>query len=301
MNLLLKSLALSIQRIANGYDPLAKGNDLHFANSNIYPIFIVGAPRTGSTLLYQLLIEHTQLIFISNLMALLPRKMILIAYLTHYWMQRVDVMRANHYGYIPGLFSPNEAGAIMRKWFEQSVGEQEKKFIRNSVIQLSNTFNVPFINKNLMNSLRLDNLYKILPETRFIFIRRHPMFTAQSIILARRKGLGDEQAWLGPKPFGFQEVLERDVLYQAIWQVKKVEEIIETFLYRVEPIYLEITYEVLCQDLINTLNRISEYFDLEYKSEPLLGRLLVREEIRLPQTEWQQLEWYYAMLYSDIK
>ncbi len=299
MNPLLKSLALSVQRAANGYDTLAKGDDRQFANSSACPVFIVGAPRTGSTLLYQLLIKHTRLVFISNLMALVPKKMILIARLTRRQMQQIEDIKESNYGYVPGLFYPNEAGAIMRKWFEQAVSAEEQRLIKNTVVSLSEIFKSPFINKNLLNSLRLQHIHQILPEARFIYIRRNPLFTAQSIFLARRKALDDEQDWLGPLPVGYQEVQAQPPLYQSLWQVKKVDDAVSGFLSQFKPICVEITYEMLCQEPRSTIKHIVDQFQLVSKdNNSLPDPLSISDEIKLSQAEWDRLLQYHSMLYE---
>jgi LPS sulfotransferase NodH len=300
MNSLLKYLVLSIQQATNGFDSIAKGKERRFANSSMYPIFIIGAPRTGSTLLYQLLIKHTRLVFISNLMALLPKKMILIARLTGQQIQQVEDVGESDYGYVPGLFSPNEAGAVMRKWFDQPVTPQEQQLIKNTVVCLSEMFNAPFINKNLLNSLRLQHIYKIFPEARFVYLHRDPLYAAQSIFLARRNALGDEYEWLGPVPFGYEQVQTQPTLYQSLWQVKKIDDAIVDFLNQFNPACITITYETLCQEPGKFLDQIIDEFQLVSKGLDLLpGPLSVRNQVRMSQTEWNQLLQYHAVLYNN--
>jgi len=74
----LRKYLLEIQGLFSGFDSLAKKNTAEDLPEELNPIFIVGAPRSGSTLLFQLLIRHTKLIYISNLMALFPNQMIKI-------------------------------------------------------------------------------------------------------------------------------------------------------------------------------------------------------------------------------
>ena len=109
-----RHLALRLQSLFNDFDPKSAGEVRHFSHPGLFPIFIIGAPRSGSTLLYQLLVKHTRVGYISNLMSLFPHKMITLAEYTKAWHGSRNLKKSN-LGYIAGLFSPSEAGAIQRK------------------------------------------------------------------------------------------------------------------------------------------------------------------------------------------
>lgn len=297
MNKGVRSLALSIQNLFNEYPTAARGQASEFKSRSRYPIFIVGAPRTGSTLLYQLMVKQMKVAFISNAMALLPKCMLVVARYTRHWMHNIWDIKEADAGYVPGLFRPNEAGAIMRKWFEQAQPE-ERTLIRNTVIALSELLGAPFVNKNLVNSLRLPEIYAIFPEARFIHISRNPLFTAQSIILTRRSKLGDDRAWLGPEPPDCEDVKARSPVYQALWQVKRIEQTISGFFCRYSPCHIEIAYEELCQQPSEKLTWIANRFDLEVKADLRIAPLSIRETIELPEPEWDELAHCYAAIYD---
>jgi hypothetical protein len=244
------------------------------------------------------MIKHMRLAFISNIMALVPGEMLLIARCSRRWMERARDVKETDAGYVPGLFSPNEAGAIMRMWFEEQVNPEEQGFIRNTVILLSEILDAPFVNKNLLNSLRLDNIYSVFPEARFIHITRAPLFTAQSIFLTRRHKLGGDGAWLGPKPTGYADVLSLSPLYQVLWQVNRVEEEIARFVRERSPSYLKITYERLCQNPRETLGMIADRLELKLRAGLEMDRLSAREAAKLSDAEWDQLVAYHSALYE---
>jgi len=81
------------------------------------PLFIVGAPRSGTTLLYQLVTKHYYFSFIRNIANLYPQ----IPYILSKFIENVDentedTLKSN-YGYISGLKSPSEGGMIWNKYF----------------------------------------------------------------------------------------------------------------------------------------------------------------------------------------
>lgn len=299
MSTLLRPLALATQNYFAGFDRLANEAIDKSQAANRQPIFIVGAPRTGSTLLYQLMIKHLKVAFISNLMALVPKKMLFIAKHTNSWMKKIDCIRESNYGYVPGLFSPNEAGKIMRSWFEEATTPEEKRLIRNTIIYLSDIFDAPFISKNLFNSLRLFAIYEILPEARFIHIHRDPLYTAQSIFLARRNALGSEHQWLGPKPDGYQASVDYPPLYQVLWQVKQIECAIAKFFQASAAEYLDITYESLCTDTETVLQRVVDTFSLDYKQIQPVKTFPIQDRPKLSTKEWSELLEHYSTLYPQ--
>jgi len=76
MNSLFVSAVLKIQQRFLGFDSLRHIYEDDFKNESLKPIFVVGSPRTGSTLLFQLMVKHLKVCYISNIMALLPSQML---------------------------------------------------------------------------------------------------------------------------------------------------------------------------------------------------------------------------------
>ena len=81
------------------------------------PLFIVGAPRSGTTLLYQLLTENYYFSFIRNIANLYPQIPFIISkFIENVDENNEDTLKSN-YGYISGLKSPSEGGMIWNKYF----------------------------------------------------------------------------------------------------------------------------------------------------------------------------------------
>src|SRR5690554_5979490 len=119
------------------------------------PIFIVGPPRSGTTLVYQSLISALDLSFITNIMALFPRYMVSLAKLgTSY---RNNGFASSNYGYIPGMLAPNEAGPIMAKWFSSGDDCPEER-VRCVVASLAKNRGGCFVNKSGFNVFRIEKI-----------------------------------------------------------------------------------------------------------------------------------------------
>ena len=237
--------------------------------SRMQPIFIVGAPRTGSTLLFELLISTYRTSYITNLSALLYKspvhatKLIKSLGLVH------TFSGTSKYGYIQGLSAPSEAGVLFNHWFgnDESVKQDKHNLlpahvVRMTVDSMCCLMKGPFIVKNLNNSMRLERINQIFPNAIYIYIKRDVIYTAQSIILARRKLFRNDEGWFSVKPQNYETLLELDPFEQVIYQIMSIENYIKQVLdeQQIKNV-IEIWYEDMCLDWCGALNKIADLCD----------------------------------------
>jgi hypothetical protein len=68
--------------------------------------------------------------------------------------------------------------------------------IKNEITTVINHFDKPLLFKNLNAGQRLRLITRIFPNAKFIFIKRDPLYTAQSILKAKRSlGIDDDAFW----------------------------------------------------------------------------------------------------------
>lgn len=169
------------------------------------PIFIIGAPRSGSTVLYQMITNTYDVTYINNLTCALNKNILFGLWLSKiFFKNRPHNCFRSDFGDSKGLHSPSECGNFWYRWLPTHKHfidhyEIKKSWIKNidkEVTKVLNYFNKPFLFKNLSIGQRLRLIIKIFPKTQFIFVRRNPLFTAQSIILAKRKlKIPDNHFW----------------------------------------------------------------------------------------------------------
>lgn len=272
-------------------------------DTTIYPpIFIVGAPRTGSTLLFQLLIKKYRFAYLNNLQSFFWRTPALFMFLTGNMTHKraVKFELRSKYGYIPGIFSPSEGGALFRYWFgEDDLSflqvEKNKPLIRKTIGYISSFASAPFLSKNLYNSMRIQNIFSVFPNALFIWIRRDPRYTSQSLIKMRRALYGSDKRWASVKPHNYNELLLYEPFEQVVRQIKEIEDEIEEKLKkRSIKEHLSIHYEDLCKYPSRELLRIwKKYkklygFELEELSASDFN-IIASERCLLPTNEWQRL------------
>ena len=93
--------------------------------SQASPIFILSAPRTGSTFVFQTIIDHYKLPYINNLankyVPIFPE----LGVFAH-GLIKPKILKTSSYGKTQGLMQPSEASHVMRKWFSSGHPSQVK-------------------------------------------------------------------------------------------------------------------------------------------------------------------------------
>jgi hypothetical protein len=204
-------------------------------NSNKKPIlFILGAPRTGTTVLYQLLTYYLDVNYIDNFIYLgreNPFLSFLISQLI--FKNKRDFLFSSSYGstFREGLYAPSEAGNLWNKWMPKNKYYIKETDIEQSKLhQFSSFFNAisnktkrPTVIKNLYFCQRLRYLKETGLNCKFIFLRRHPVYTTQSIFLARKKNNININDWWSVEPANYTNLKNLNVFEQIASQVYYIE------------------------------------------------------------------------------
>ena len=231
------------------------------------PVFIIGAPRSGSTLLYKVLTEKFSLSYISNFTAIFYKIPILAT-----WSARKLAIKASkghynfNYGNIKGMGSPSECGEFWYKWFPKGQyvyvppGQTSGKILqelRNEIGGTSYISEAPMIFKNLYNSMRIAPIIEAIPEACFIVCRRKLAENALSILQSRINNLNDKNKWWSLPPKEVDILLKLNYAEQVVGQVYYIYKQIEEDKKRFGKIrFLEISYENFCHDVQGTLSKI---------------------------------------------
>ena len=171
------------------------------------PVFIIGAPRTGSTILYQALTNGYDVQYIDNFASAWYRNILFGMWLSHrrYKKKPHNNFTANHgstTGY--GGHAPSECGAFWYRWLPKDRHFVDHKDVtscmvdelRNEVLMVQEVFGEPMLFKNLNAGQRLRLISKAFPDAKIIFLRRDPRFVVRSILKARAKlGIGSNRWW----------------------------------------------------------------------------------------------------------
>lgn len=241
------------------------------------PTFIVGPPRSGSTLTRQLVAWGLPTCHFTNLVAgsryvlkyPLPFAGALLVRSLHGSPPADRRYRRgpfrNEYGNVPGASAPAESELIWGDWFGTRYGpvdpadlsEEQIARIRRAVAVTEQVFGLPFVNKTSTLSLRIRALARIFPTALFIEVVRDPLDTAQSLFRARST---QYPGWLGARPAECEPVKGKSLRRQVCEQVHYVERRIARARRALgEDRFLSVHYQDICRNPESELDRIAAF------------------------------------------
>lgn len=199
-------------------------------------VFIVGVPRSGTTLLYQLMSRFLRVGYVTNRMA-------------RYWMtpiagailsggiDRAEIGLESRFGVGGSEMSPHEFS-----WFWQFYGfmAEQDQFderalegvdwgkIARSLRGLAGYFDAPLVLKNLNYvDYQIAWISRKMPDAKFIWMRRDEAAAARSILKVREDRYGDRSLWWSVRPRDYESWAKRSPEDQVAHQVQDIGSAIE--------------------------------------------------------------------------
>lgn len=265
------------------------------------PVFIVGAPRTGSTALYQALTNCYDIQYIDNLADLFHRNLYYGMTLSHkIFNQNTHNSFESNFGDTSksGLHSPSECGEFWYRWLPRDdhyvesheIKDESKRDMSNYIYSIINKYQKPFLFKNLNAGQRLGLLADVAPNAKFIFIKRNPLYTAQSILRAKQKVKLNPNQWWSIKPKNWREIEKLEAHEQIVKQIFFLEkQIIEDLRKFPENNFMTTDYKLLCNDYTKELDRIATFIGgLSQKVQAASPTLRYSEEQQISNDDFEQ-------------
>ncbi len=245
---------------------------------NIYkPIFIVGVPRSGTTLVYEYLAMHKDLAWFSQ-------RDFKDFFSKEYWeftnlRRRIYGLRQWHYLgkqrdmlFRTSFEFPDEVGHLWNKWIgkkgwttEDDITESVSTNLRQAVSNLLVKKNKRrFLNKNPAHSVRMPLLYKVFSDALFINIIRD----GRAVVASMINSIGSSKRF--EKYFGIAlknaNQMEYDVIERHARQWVEVNEEIQNSKNHLgQNQYYEIKYEDFIQNPRKCLEQIFKFCELDYQ------------------------------------
>jgi len=236
------------------------------------PVFIIGAPRSGTTLLYELLVTHYEFSYFTNLANSFQFTPLSVSKLGLCFKRNWSGTQESNFGSVSGVGAPSEAGSIWKRWIpefgflDESVAEDRRKSLAeaaNVIGALQKVQGAPFINKNVMHSVHIRLLAFAFPGCLFIELRRERKATVRSIVRARKKGGGpalDVDGWWSVRPRGVDLWCGLSLEEQACAQVVMLQKDIEdSFKLIGKKRCLIVNYEDVCKNPSETLRQVAMF------------------------------------------
>lgn len=178
--------------------------DSSIASETLPLILIVGPPRAGTTMVYQVLANSLDVTFLNNFAAMFSRSPILARQLFDRCSKANTFEVESYFGQTPRLAGPNDGFSIWNRWLGSDRYKTTTDLSESKVRQMgdffrtwTSTFGKPFLNKNNRNTQCMALLAEHLPTAYFIVVNRDPMEIARSLIRARETVQGDKATGWG--------------------------------------------------------------------------------------------------------
>lgn len=250
-------------------------------------VFILGAPRSGTSLFYELMITGFHFAYFSNLAHRFYKTPLSVSQLGQRLVAKYEAGYQSDYGHIAGWPAPNEGGWIWQRWLQDGPWVDEHMLpqlpvdeIRATIAGMSEISGTPFINKNVMHSNRVRLLNVLFPGCLFLEVRRDVKDTVRSIIRAQQRDKGPKQGhdqWWSVRPTntGGNTLLER-----ACRQVTGVaQDIKRDCMHAGQNRLFSVEYSALCANPQKTLSEVTQF--LEQHGVPAISRNPVPKQFAL--------------------
>lgn len=216
------------------------------------PIFVVGAPRSGTTALFLSLVHAYRVAVLPNVAKRHPRAPFLYAALTRLTASYRPTL-ANRFGIVDQPLGPSDGWEIFQRWFPAGAGPLRADADPGELLTLVRLFEAlyggPLCVRNNVNSLRIPDLSRLFPEALFVATRRDWREVAVSLCDAYAAHATPAGAWWSAGPPGYDPAELRPALKKAVFQVSGVEAHMARELAAL-PAHRRITidYDALCDD-----------------------------------------------------
>ncbi len=229
-------------------------------------VFIVGAPRSGTTLIYQALAAYLDVTYPSNLTAMFPKSPLTASRLQRLIPTPYRPDFKNFYGQTTRMRGPNDAFHLWNRWLGDDrylPGQEMTPELTSSMREFFNnwtsTYDKPFLNKNNRNTFAIERLAQELPNARFVVVRRNPMFVAQSLIIARQNVQGNKATGWGLQSYSTTDKSHPLAYVDDVCrQIVSIDTEMNRQLATVHPErVVEMTYEGFCEDPAYRIRRIA--------------------------------------------
>ena len=284
------------------------------SSTSLPVILVIGPPRSGSTFIYQVLAKTLPVSYLNNFGALFSNAPLAASKFFHHFFPNPLPSLRSYYGNTEKFSDPNDGFSLWNRWLghdryapKREVPQHLKEEMNHFFHAWTTTFKKPFINKNNRNTTCVDTLASSLDSAYFVFVKRDPVFVAQSLLLAREEIQGDRKIGWG---LGCHQVAPRHepdaelhhVAEQVAWIYSKLEQQMQAI---PSNRLILVDYESFCHDpnpvVLDIYERIWNNIPGPSRLPKPLQPFQASQRIRLPQSEFEQLQrlvQHYLMEYG---
>lgn len=240
-------------------------------SSSAHPlVFVMGPLRSGTTLFMQLLASTGVVAYPTNLLSrfygapLIGAQIQLLLTDPVYRFRNeiyefgADITFDSENGKTQGALAPNEFWYFWRRflpfgeldWLPDTELQRvvETRLLKDELVGLTRVLGMPFALKGMILNYNVPFLYTLFDNALFVQLKREPISNVASILAARRRQMGSEEAWYSFKIREYEQLKGMTAIRQSAGQLHYINKaLIEGLKTVPESRKLVVRYEELCQ------------------------------------------------------
>ncbi len=233
-------------------------------------IFILGLPRSGTTIVYQYIVHRLEVAYFTNGVGKYPLSPCLATFFQTKRYGKYQSDFKSHYGKVNGPVAPREAGGFWGRFFGiekyirfQDVSTKDIHTLQNTIACVQDIFgNKTFVNKNVKHMLRIDALSKIFPNSYFLIVDRNLNDIAISNIRGKYKILKNPKDWWSVKPQNYEELKNLPIVEQVAYQLISLKEQMESDFSRIpKHRIIRVAYDEFCKNPESLIEMLTSLFE----------------------------------------
>ncbi len=242
------------------------------ADADVIPVWIIGVPRSGTTLAYQLMCASFRSTYLTNRVAKRYRIALASRAIERLLFERKlhpQTFQSN-FGRTISNNDPHEGGAFFYQFLpseepyvEATDLTTDEKIAFKSVISSLTYPRKLFISKNTVHSLRIKALADIFPNSKFLWVTRNKNDAIKSMLKARKANGILENQWWSVKPPGWIGRLDQSPDEMVAWQYSEINHIINQDLQTTNAEFYKVSYEDICKQPLDEIINISKGLKIE--------------------------------------
>ncbi|TVQ00969.1 MAG: hypothetical protein EA359_14850 [Balneolaceae bacterium] len=238
-------------------------------NDTFPTLFLIGTPRSGSTLFMQWIASTGAYAYPSNFMSRFNRAPYISALIYEmvtnpqyqYWDEFADISNeiefSSSIGKTSGFKAPHEFWYFWLRFMQfPDIPFSEEQFSRNfdfimfqnELKLLKHAFQKPFIMKAHIIVWYLESVSKNLKNIIYLHLKRDPIDSVRSLLKAREKWTGSLEEWFTVKPKEYDILKTMDPFHQVAGQIYFMDREIHRKKHCLEDDYIQVNYEEFCRD-----------------------------------------------------
>jgi hypothetical protein len=321
-----QKLIILIKQLKKILEPVQLELNQNFDTPKYPIVLIVGCPRTGSTLLSQILAKSNNFAYPTNFLSRFAYAPYIGAMIQQmifnpeydFQSELANIQSSENFtsniGKTKGALAINEFFHFWRRFLpnydskyltDDELRKVDIVNMRKELAAIESVFEKPFMSKGQMMQYNINYFAIKIPETVFIHIKRDKKYVMQSLLLSRRIFYGTDKIWRSVKPKEYFWLNKMDPIHQVAGQVLFTEKAINDQLLNVATDRKVVChYEELCRDpmiFFNELKQILQKKGYRFTDCKLPKSFPLENKLKVSKSEFCQLEKAYESLSTEFK